>query len=316
MPKNKLHNLFTYGFEIEGLFGEDIPRKIEQIDNSVEVEEQDDGSVSINSDNLDCSLLEREEDGYENDDGDWCEGEHFTTQELCVGVFDDYDNMIKALKVFKHDKNYAYNDSCGLHLHIKPIKNHDELKFALFDFKLIKKIQAWASDNLCDCVKDRLNNNNYCMTYKGNLERVAREISRHEKYRFVSNHPLGTAEFRFFAPCKHMIINIDKFLSELFSQLESQKLIKKSYFRIKNDTKESEIEQGYEIDLSQDNYVFDNNDIESQMCRYPVGARRLKIELEGEHYDISGLKKQINSAFDVGQEPNETIKIIHKLQCA
>jgi hypothetical protein len=221
---NKINQLFTYGFEIEGAFSDSLPDKLRAIAD-IEVEEHEDGSVQIRDreipDTMSC--LESQGDSYEDDNGDWIDGDYKRIDELCVGVFHDYKDMVRALRVFKHNENYVQNTTCGLHVHIGALEGHKHIQSLIFGYKFIASMQKWTAQNLCSCVQDRLSGNTYIRPYTS-LDSAFYEIGRHEKYRFVGNHHQGTAEFRFFSPCRHMVDNVEKFFEEFFARLAEEKL--------------------------------------------------------------------------------------------
>ncbi|MAG45107.1 hypothetical protein CL633_04455 [bacterium] len=174
-------NSFTYGFELEGSFHENILDRL-GIENPKE-----DGSVNIDH-------------NY-----DW------RGEEIDLGIFQTFNAMMEKLKMFTSDV-YRSNQTCGLHVHIKP-KKHKLTNFIL-DFTLIQKLQKYAESELCLCVQDRLQNNTYCRKYQ-DIINTHKEIKRYEKYRFFRNHPIETLEFRFFSACSHKIDNVNKFLGFL-----------------------------------------------------------------------------------------------------
>ena len=199
----------TYGFEIEGVFGETLPRLLKK--KKVTYTESGDGSVRQNNIVKKYGLKTK---------NILADGE----AEIKAGVFDNLKQMETALALFENGKNYWADTSCGLHIHIKGKEGTDQFGALFWDLVFIRKLENFAYANLCQCVKDR-KNNQYCQPYK-TFEKFYQDYCDHEKYRFVRKHPQGTMEFRFFSPCEHKEENVKKFFAYMFAELENQKQIK------------------------------------------------------------------------------------------
>lgn len=191
---------WSLGFEIEGIFS-DIYTNLKK--SGYNVSRKEDGSVH------DLDIMRKYGIGSTSIDG-------YT--EYNVGVFKDIDEMIKTLKEFKNGKNYFMDESCGLHLHIKP--SNEKIKELFWDLDFVEKLERYAFTSLCKCQAKR-KENRFCMTYR-DLDHFIEEVKYQEKYRFVRNHPSGTLEFRFFSPCEHKSENMKKFLNYMFKLLDKQ----------------------------------------------------------------------------------------------
>jgi hypothetical protein len=201
---------FTYGFEIEGLFDKTVIKKLSRLKCDCEVKR--DGSVDtwriIMDNHVSTEYI------YGNGSQEYTE--------FNVGVFQNKKDLFEALSCFVNGTTYFMDKSCGLHLHIKP--KESELKELFWDLDFIKDLEKFAYTELCPCVKSR-EKNNYCKKY-GSFDDFYQDHKHQEKYRFVRNHPSGTMEFRFFAPCEHKEDNVKKFLAymeELLAKQEHKK---------------------------------------------------------------------------------------------
>jgi hypothetical protein len=191
----------TYGFEIEGVFTDGAIKSADKLD--CVVTKKRDGSVH-ESNILYNAKLNR-----------WSE---YT--ELNLGIFNNQKDLITALETFENKKNYFMDESCGLHLHIKPKKDVDSFRELFEDVDFVLNLEKFASNNLCSCVKDR-ESVHFCAWYRG-FDDFMRDFKGQTKYRFVRNHPSGTMEFRFFSPCIHKENNVSKFLTYMIHLLNCQ----------------------------------------------------------------------------------------------
>lgn len=199
---------FTYGFEIEGVFERNL---LDSLPSDTEIKE--DGSIDWARIMIYNKIPEHKVS---------CSDE----TEVNLGVFNDLDELSEKLSLFKNGKTYWQDDRCGLHLHIKPKKDIKITKGLFWDIELIKKLEEFAFNKLCSCIKLR-ENNRFCESYDS-FGSFYRDFKRNEKYRFVRNHPSGTMEFRFFCPCQHKVKNVEKFIEymiELLNKQEAKKSI-------------------------------------------------------------------------------------------
>lgn len=207
----KLAEQFTYGFEIEGAVHKKLYRKLQRlgIREKFNIDDHEDGSVHVATPNY-----------------DWISRGIPPTNELAIGIFDNFNDMMKVLKMFENKKNYLENSSCGLHLHIKPKKGEQEniLRHQIQDHEFILQLQKWAYDNLCRRIKTRIarTGSSYCHPYKGFSDTYRRWKSR-AKHQFVRNHPFETFEFRFLSTCEHKEENVEKFFNYFFKELKKRK---------------------------------------------------------------------------------------------
>lgn len=214
---------FTYGFEIEGVFTKSL---IKNLKKKWQCDEKTDGSVRthaiLSNVNTRHVLAER-------------------TQEINVGIFEKQDDLFTALKMV-NGRTHFFNDSCGLHLHIRPKTNIEVIQRRVIDLEFIKKVEKFAHDNLCEHVKAR-RNNQYCSVHKG-LKATRYDFQVREKYRFIRLHPhYNTFEMRFFSPCEHKVKNIKTFLDYFISELSKIDDTKKGVFII-SDKKTEVIAEG------------------------------------------------------------------------
>lgn len=201
-------NDFTYGFEIEGIFRKELRKKLLELEESLGWDTYLKGDGSVHGGDI-C----RSAGIY-----DTYEIAHGT--EYNIGIFNNLKDLLGAIKIFENGKNYYMDESCGLHLHIKPKRDIKNTKGLFWDLDLIKKLEEFADTKLCSCVKKR-KGNRYCEQYN-DFERFLEDYKYGEKYRFVRNHPSGTMEFRFLSPCKHKEENVEKFVKYLISNLSKQ----------------------------------------------------------------------------------------------
>ena len=200
----------TYGFEIEGNFQKDLSLVLGN-----KWKYKTDGSVSIPS----IYRSKVFKDPYNN----VLIKNNYTISELNSPVFKNFKKMAKALAIFKKDKNWIANSSCGIHIHIG-FKNDKNKKQDLADFNVIKDLQDYAVKELCDCVQDRIKNNHFCQPYNiKNFNYDYSDFKSNKKYSFMGNHSLGTFEFRFFSACDHKDDNAKKFFRFLDKRLKDYK---------------------------------------------------------------------------------------------
>lgn len=209
MELNKLVKQFRFGFEIEGLFYCSLVNELQRIADKkgYDLECKNDSSVDVYP------------DGRKDEAEKWGIYKDERRDEIAIGIFRNFNEMIKALKLFENGKNYLENKSCGLHIHLSTKNN--ELKNRVADYQFIKKLQKWAEENLCERVKERLvgDYTTYCKCYTS-FKETYRRWKYQEKYRFLCNHSQGTFEFRFFSPCEHKVVNVKKFFTYFFDELK------------------------------------------------------------------------------------------------
>lgn len=225
-------NKFTWGAEIEGHFKIKFRDELFKLFRSnkysnINLNITGDGSV----DNLyDMEIQENSNINAYNWKG----------KEMKLGIFRKYDDMINILSLFENGNNYLRNDSCGIHIHIKPKLKYKKLKYLLADYKFIIDLQKFAEKNLCWLTRDRIKNNTYCKPYT-TLSKTFTAWKVERKYSFVRNHPQGTLEFRFFSTCKHKIENINIFFNYFFENLNKIENSKYYSLPLKKNKKESDI---------------------------------------------------------------------------
>jgi len=212
-------NDFTFGFELEGAFKQDLINSL--WGSGLDVECKDDCSV-----NAQTNLFEPATQTREDDNGSEYEEE---ISEVNLGIFDNFSELVKWLKKFKNGTNYVSNSSCGLHIHIKPREN--DVKMQMFDENFIDKLQKYAM-TLCNCVQDRVKNNHFCMPAES-LRQKMQFYRLKTKYAFMGNHPQGTIEFRFFSACEHKTENVKRFFEYFFEEINKVKTIFSKDFKYK-----------------------------------------------------------------------------------
>lgn len=215
---------FTYGFEIEGIFTKKFLTELEK-------------EINKPRNKYKITDYDFKEDGSVNCDEDALAGSDGEITELNLGVFKSLESMLKALRIFKDGKNYFQNETCGLHIHIKPY--NVELRGKLASYKFIMKLQAWAKKNLCACTSKRLNNtgHNYCKPYSKSFKEMKDYFKTGEKYVAIRNHPSGTYEFRFFSACPHRVENVKKFFNYFLAEVKKLKFSQKKVFKIEDEGK-------------------------------------------------------------------------------
>ena len=209
-------NNFTYGFEIEGVFATKLWDKIEDL--PLQSELKGDGSVHygeiIHTNGLPIDTITS---GHE--------------VEINVGIFTNIATLGRTLRLFENGKNYWNDDSCGLHLHVKPKRAHKDAEEVFWSLKTIKALQTFAFKELCPCVAKR-KNGYFCRNYSAKFINFFTDWQDREKYRFARRHPSGTIEFRFLAPCEHKADNVKKFLTYMTELLSKQKHSIKKVFTL------------------------------------------------------------------------------------
>jgi hypothetical protein len=250
-----MENAWTYGFEIEGLFTKKIYTTLGKL--SCDIKRKGDGSVHVSE------IMSQ--NGVDRDDLDSC-------TEYNVGIFNNQEDLITAVEVFKNKKNYFMDESCGLHLHIKP--KFLGSKEVFWDFTLIEKLEKYAFSTLCKCQAKR-KRNRFCDIYRSNDDLIY-ETKNYEKYRFVRNHPSGTLEFRFFSPCEHKVDNIQKFLKYLFRLLDKQEAKKSEIIELIDRKDEYHSDYSFAIELkSNKNYSYKLGVKEHTTEDLPEAIRRM-----------------------------------------
>jgi hypothetical protein len=202
-------NSFTFGFEIEGVFSHTL---IQDLKKKISVKTKGDGSVQsediFGKYNLNDSFLE-------------------DVEEINVGIFKKDSELFETLEMIKSKENHFWDSSCGLHFHIKPKRNVEQVKVRIIDMDFLKNIEQFSYANLCKHIKSR-KKNKYCIPYK-NILASLNDFKHEEKYRFVRVHPqYNTMEFRFFSACEHKCENIRTFLDYFVKELNKVKTVKKN----------------------------------------------------------------------------------------
>ncbi len=199
------YNDLTFGVEIEGLFSQKLIDTLALFNHNLKY----DGSVCFSGDDIQ-SL----EDDYNIHI-------HRDYREVASSIIRKKDLLIAYLKQFDK-KNYFFNDTTGLHLHIGLKKTDSRFLQAIAcNYDFIKKLQYTALHSMCKCQSERLENKSfYCRIIK-NKASLLQDYKYHEKYRFVRFHPCGTLEFRFLKPCQHKIKNVNILLDLLLEYLNT-----------------------------------------------------------------------------------------------
>ena len=221
--KNKIKiKKMTFGFEIEGIFIKELKNTL----GSGWVYKTD-GSVNIKSSEP-IKLFEFNKISPINVFMSYNAVNNFITDssgdlktEINSPVFKNLKVLLKNLAVFKFNKNYFSNKSCGIHIHIG--FNDDKLKkLDLSDFAVIKDLQDYAVNNLCPHIKDRIVSNHFCKPYNTDKFNYSyNDFKNREKYSFMGNHSSGTFEFRFFSACEHKDENAELFFNYLNKRLKN-----------------------------------------------------------------------------------------------
>jgi hypothetical protein len=204
-----IDKLFTFGFELEGEFSENLYRKIQRkYGRKYDIDWKSDGSVDVQD------LV----DNHHSID-------YTGHQEFTIGIFPSLDKMLKCLELFK-SPDYLQNDTCGLHIHIKPKKYDWKLRAEIGDYKFLVKLQEFCKENLCDRIRRRLlgeGGETYAIGQEDFTD-LYYDWRDGVKYRFCRNHPeYHTFEFRLFDTCSKKVENVQKFFQFFFSELEKQK---------------------------------------------------------------------------------------------
>lgn len=151
-------------------------------------------------------------------------------REYASGVFDEADKMLDTMQMFD-PKNYVWDFSCGLHLHIggelfnEAGANIDEasaeLKSVFCDYKFLQAVRKSALNEFCSHQAERLARHaSYC-EWVGR-QTLINTFYNHHKYSFLNFHPQGTLEFRFLCPCEHKIANVKKLLAMIDEHLNKR----------------------------------------------------------------------------------------------
>ncbi len=190
---------FTFGFEIEGAFHKDLINKVPSGGIFKE-----DGSVRVNDSHNPIETSERAEATRGGD----------LATEYASPVFKNIEDLITCLRLFKRAEGLYYgNSTCGVHLHIGLGKGNRVLHNKFGTKEIMEQLQARFLPLVCDCVKARVAENHWCNMHKDFVEGRA---TNGGKYFAVNLHNSGTIELRLFAPCSHLIANIQKVLTEFF----------------------------------------------------------------------------------------------------
>ncbi len=190
---------FTFGFEIEGAFHKDLINKVP----SGGIFKQD-GSVRVNDSHNPIEPSDRAETIRGGD----------LATEYASPIFKTIEELIATLRLFKRAEGLYYgNSTCGVHLHIGLGKGNRVLHNKFATKEIMEQLQARFLPLVCDCVKARVNENQWCNLHKDFIEGRA---AFGGKYFAVNLHSSGTIELRLFAPCQHLIANIQKVLTEFF----------------------------------------------------------------------------------------------------
>lgn len=191
---------FTFGFEIEGAFHK---RLMDTLEDSLESggEFKQDGSVSFHN-----IPLDREDMAFFKVDS-----RQYHASEYASPIFDNIDELIEELKLFG-EGNYYSNKSCGIHLHIGFNQRH-VLANKFRTQAILEQLQKQFLPLVCKCVKQRIDEGSWCKLHTYFKDGRA---ETNDKYKAVNFHHQGTIELRLFAPCKHLISNIQKVLTEFF----------------------------------------------------------------------------------------------------
>lgn len=216
---------FTYGFEIEGRFKSLIFQKLLKSKGITEIGLKDDGSVECYDNNFIDRLDENTIIGklrakkikvdYDDDT---------QLREITIGIFRRKEDLFDVLDVFDK-KTYYYNETCGLHLHIKPIK--PEISYDFKSYVLVKKLAKFIKKELCQECQNRIVGYKYCQQYT-TMNQTFSDFWRKEKYKIMRVHPSGTFEFRFLSPCEHKTENVKKLLSFIEKTILSLKTLQKN----------------------------------------------------------------------------------------
>lgn len=198
---------FTWGFELEGVFS---TRLLSLLPEGGDF--KSDGSVR------DESIRDRIDIIYRR------EGNSEPHHEYASPIFNTYGEMIAALSIFYSDPTlYASNISCGLHIHVKGKPGVGRLYQAqIFGMETLGLMQDFAMTKMGTTQKNRFSESVYCHRYSEvenyQIRDLKHRIDHNEKYRFVRNHPSGTAEFRFFSPVLKSTVEKVNLFFEFFAE--------------------------------------------------------------------------------------------------
>lgn len=203
-----LDSKLTYGFELEGIYRKTLIRDLE---NNSLGSFGSDGSISrfkLNSD-----LPESVREFYSVDDME---------VEFRSKVFRNHKAVIETLEMFT-DANYHWDSDCGLHLHLCGVNSYikQQLYNVMCNWDMVKKIQKFAQEKMCQCQKSRINKSRYCKPYVTKKQLLDNFQRSNDKYRFMY-YRRETLEFRFFSTCEHKVENVKKFLEFVASYLTTK----------------------------------------------------------------------------------------------
>jgi len=201
----------TYGFEIEGQFRFSLMNKLLKNKSITDLKLKDDGSVNccvVGYINKLDEKFEKVVNKFNQKGIDINYNRNLTLREITVGIFNNEKDLLNTLNDFNLN-TYYHNDTCGLHLHIKPLSQ--ELHDTLISYVFVKKLAFFIKRKFCEHCVNRITENRYCKLYT-TIERTSAEFMKQEKRRIMRIHPSGTFEFRFLSPCEHKIDNIKKLL--------------------------------------------------------------------------------------------------------
>lgn len=229
---------FTYGFEIEGMFSTvllreevwkagqkkqdlsvKIPEPIGTIRPIIEIEHRIEADLSFSR-----YIARTSPATYPPSDNITIKA--FPVTEFCSPVFETFDEMLAALKMF-NEKTFYANSSCGLHIHIKEVGEKGRmLRSFLEDWhmnqKCVKIARRLAQQQNYNAILDRIDYNDFCRPYS-HKDIFLSEWRNGEKRRFIRNHPSGTLEFRFFSPLPGKDEFVLAFFDKMFDVLSHKK---------------------------------------------------------------------------------------------
>jgi hypothetical protein len=228
---------FSYGFELEGIFTSELQEKLRKIvrDKNLDIDWKTDGSVNSYG-LINTYRIENPGNLAKDDNGN-------TASEVNIGIFKSADDLFDVLQVFENNKNYFSDNSCGLHLHLKPVASKAYLKGVMFDNKFINKLQTFARLEMCPEIRTERLTNHYCAPVLSFTKKL-QYYKRKTKYAFMGNHPQGTTEFRFLSTCEHKSENVRKFVDYFLQEINQIK------------PKSKRITLAEDIEINADNSVF------------------------------------------------------------
>ncbi len=274
---------FTYGWEIEGIFTKRLLSRLMTGKSDLVI--KTDGSVKYEK------LLKEYRQRTGGDDDIYKD-----KQEITLGVFKEFDGMVKALSLI-NESNHVWDQSCGMHLHIKPKRSLDLMQGRIIDYDFMDKLQKFADSNLCEHIKER-NNNQYCKRYN-NIQELTWNMVQ-DKYRFIRLHnQYKTFEMRFLSPCEHKVDNVKKFMAYFVQELNPIKTIKTGTI-VFEDSKPNIITKKVKLDVN-DTFIEETVKLNE--------AVRIEHEREAEHddsHEYEGLENcDCDDCYDVYLENHE-----------